>query len=138
MRERIGAPALLAAGTVVVLAAFVVFAVARSNLVELLVSMAVLGFGVGGFSAAMPAVILAVTPTSETSSAMSFNQVVRSVGFSLGSAVGGLVLAAGTPAGDLFPADAAYTSAAWIGMAAMAATAILCVVLRRGTAKPTR
>jgi predicted MFS family arabinose efflux permease len=42
----------------------------------------------------MPAVILTVTPIGETSSAMAFNQVVRSVGFSLGSAVGGLVLAA--------------------------------------------
>ena len=48
-------------------------------------------------------VILAVTPKSETSSAMSFNYVVRSVGYSLGSAVGGLVLAAGTDTGHLFP-----------------------------------
>ena len=60
----------------------------------------------------MPGVILAVTPNSETSSAMSFNQVVRSVGYSLGSAIGGLVLAAGTPPGELFPNDDAYTSAA--------------------------
>ena len=29
---------------------------------------------------------------SETSSAMSFNYVVRSVGYSLGSAIGGLIL----------------------------------------------
>ena len=35
------------------------------------------GFGVGVFSAAMPAAILAVTPPEETSSAMSFNQVIR-------------------------------------------------------------
>jgi predicted MFS family arabinose efflux permease len=78
----------------VVLAAFALFALARSNITELLIAMAILGFGVGSFSAAMPAVILAVTPEEEMSSAMSFNQVVRSVGFSLGSAVGGLVLSA--------------------------------------------
>jgi predicted MFS family arabinose efflux permease len=77
----------------------------------------------------MPGVILAVTPKSETSSAMSFNQVVRSVGFSLGSAVGGLVLAAGTETGDLFPTDAAYTTAALIGIAAMAVTAITSIAL---------
>jgi predicted MFS family arabinose efflux permease len=99
VRERIGAPLLLVGSAVVVLAAFALFAVARSNPAELLAAMAILGFGVGSFSAAMPAVILAVTPKSETSSAMSFNQVVRSVGFSLGSAVGGLVLAGGTDAG---------------------------------------
>ena len=48
---------------------------------------------------------------------MSFNQVVRSVGFSLGSAIGGLILAVGTPAASVFPADGAYTTAAWTGAA---------------------
>jgi hypothetical protein len=43
----------LAGSAVVVLVAFVLFATARSNLAELLVAMAVLGFGVGSFSAAM-------------------------------------------------------------------------------------
>ena len=129
LRERIGASPLLAGGAIVVLGAFAFFALARSSLAELLVAMAILGFGVGGFSAAMPAVILAVTPNSETSSAMSFNQVVRSVGFSLGSAVGGLVLAAGTDTGRLFPTDGAYTTAAWIGVASMAVTAMTSVAL---------
>jgi MFS family permease len=41
-----------------------------------------------------------------------------------GSAAGGLVLAAGTPAGHLSPSDGAYTTAAWIGAAVMAATAL--------------
>jgi predicted MFS family arabinose efflux permease len=131
LRERIGAPLSLAGSAIVVLGAFVLFAVARSNVADLLVAMAVLGFGVGSFSAAMPAVILAVTPQSETSSAMSFNQVVRSVGFSLGSAVGGLVLAAGTESGSLFPTDAAYTTAAWIGAAATAVAALTTIALVR-------
>ena len=131
LRERIGAPLSLAGSAIVVLGAFVLFAGARSNVADLLVAMAILGFGVGSFSAAMPAVILAVTPQSETSSAMSFNQVVRSVGFSLGSAVGGLVLAAGTDTGQLFPTDAAYTTAAWIGAAATAAAALTTLALAR-------
>ena len=90
-----------------------------------------LGFGVGSFSAPMPEVILAVTPQRETSSAMSFNQVVRSVGFSLGSALGGLVLAAGTDTGHLFPIDGAYTTAALVGIAAMSLTALTSLVLAR-------
>jgi predicted MFS family arabinose efflux permease len=137
LRERIGAPLSLAGSAIVVVGAFVLFAVARSDVADLLVAMAILGFGVGSFSAAMPAVILAVTPQSETSSAMSFNQVVRSVGFSLGSAVGGLVLAAGTDTGSLFPADAAYTTAAWIGAAATAIAALTTIALaRERTAAP--
>jgi predicted MFS family arabinose efflux permease len=131
VRARIGAPLLLAGSAVVVLGAFALFAVARSNLAELFVAMGVLGFGVGSFSAAMPGVILAVTPQRETSSAMSFNQVVRSVGFSLGSALGGLVLAAGTDTGHLFPTDGAYTTAALVGIAAMSLTALTSLVLAR-------
>jgi len=49
---------------------------------------------------------------------------VRSVGFAAGSAVGGLVLSAGTPAGHLSPADGAYATAAWTGAAVMAVTAL--------------
>ena len=131
VRERIGAPLLLAGSAVIVLGAFALFAAARSNVAELFVAMGVLGFGVGSFSAAMPGVILAVTPHRETSSAMSFNYVVRSVGFSLGSAVGGLVLAAGTDTGHLFPDDSAYTTAALVGIAAMAITTMTSLVLAR-------
>ena len=73
------------------------FALARTRAWESFVVMGALGFGVGTFSAAMPGVILAVTPPGETSSAMSFNQVVRSVGFSVGSALSGFILSAYTP-----------------------------------------
>ncbi|MFD7029218.1 MFS transporter [Streptomyces sp. NPDC059917] len=131
VRTRIADPLLLAGSAAVVGGGFVLFAAARSNLAELLLAMGVLGFGVGGFSAAMPGVILAVTPPSETSSAMSFNYVVRSVGYSLGSAIGGLVLADGTDTGHLFPNDRAYTTAALIGIAAMALTALTALTLAR-------
>lgn len=131
VRERIDGPLLLAGSAAIVGGGFVLFAAARSNLAELLVAMGLLGFGVGGFSAAMPGVILAVTPKSETSSAMSFNYVVRSVGYSLGSAIGGLALAAGTDTGRLFPDDGAYTTAALIGVAAMAITTMTSLVLAR-------
>ena len=131
VRMRIDAPMLLAGSAVVVGCGFVLFVAARSNLAELFVAMGVLGFGVGSFSAAMPGVILAVTPESETSSAMSFNYVVRSVGYSLGSAIGGLVLAAGTDTDHLFPNEGAYTTAALVGIAAMAITALTGLALAR-------
>ncbi|MCG0283817.1 MFS transporter [Streptomyces sp. PSAA01] len=137
LRERVDAPWLLAGSAVVIGGGFVLFAVARSHLAELFVAMSVLGFGVGSFSAAMPGVILAVTPKSETSSAMSINYVVRSVGYSLGSAIGGLVLAAGTATGHIFPKDSAYTTAALVGLAAMAITTMTSLVLARKRAPET-
>ncbi|MFF0270314.1 MFS transporter [Kribbella sp. NPDC004536] len=118
---------LLAASTGLVLAAFVLFATARSHLVEPIVANGILGFGVGAFSAAMPGVILAVTPKAETASAMSVNAVVRSVGFSTGSALGGLILAAHTT--GVFPRESGYGTAAWIGVAATAATLLIIAVL---------
>jgi hypothetical protein len=72
-----------------------------------------------------------VAPSSETSSSMSFNCVVRSVGYSLGSASGGLILAAGTGPGHLFPDDSAYTTAALVGIGAMAITTLTCLALAR-------
>ncbi|WP_238696992.1 hypothetical protein [Streptomyces sp. E5N298] len=70
-------------------------------------SMGVLGFSVGGLSAAMSGLILAVTRKAETSSDMSVNYVVRSACYSLGSAIGGgLSLAAGTGPATLSPTTA--------------------------------
>jgi predicted MFS family arabinose efflux permease len=118
--RRVGPFGLLVASGGVVGAAFMIFAAARGALAGSVVAMAVLGFGVGGFSAAMPQAILAVTPVTETASAMGLNQVVRAVGFSTGSAVGGLILAASTAAGGLLPTDRGYTTAAGAGVAVTA------------------
>ncbi|MFL5878856.1 MAG: hypothetical protein ACJ782_01935 [Actinomycetota bacterium] len=52
--RRVGPFGLLVASGGVVVAAFIVFAAARGALAGSVVAMAVLGFGVGGFSAAMP------------------------------------------------------------------------------------
>ncbi|TCC26518.1 MFS transporter [Kribbella speibonae] len=133
---RLGARSLLAASTAVVLAAFVLFAVARSHLVEPILAIGILGFGVGAFSAAMPVVILAVTPAAETASAMSVNAVVRSVGFSTGSALGGLILATHTT--GVFPRESGYGAAAWIGVCATAATLLIVAVLPLKPVAPER
>jgi predicted MFS family arabinose efflux permease len=128
---RLPAPALLAAASAVVLAAFGLFGAARGGLAGPLLAMSLLGLGVGGFSAAMPAVILRVTPQPETASAMGVNQVVRSAGFSLGSTLGALVLAAYTPAGAVFPASAGYAAAAWAGAAVTAVALAIALSLLR-------
>ncbi len=128
LRARVGARALLGASTVAVLVAFAVFALTRSYLAGPVTAIGVLGFGVGAFSAAMPAVILAGTPKAETASAMSVNAVVRAVGFATGSALAGLILAGYTS--DTFPSETGYTVAAWIGAATTAATLLVVAVLR--------
>ena len=135
VRKRISAHTLLIISTVVVLAAFVVFAAARGNLAGPLIAMSLLGFGVGAFSAAMPAVILDVTPAEETASAMGVNQVVRSVGFSVGSTISALILASYTAAGAVFPSSRGYAAAAWIGVAV---TALAVLIAATSRARPVR
>jgi MFS family permease len=135
MRERISAHGLLIVSTVVVLAAFVVFALVRGNLAGPLIAMSLLGFGVGAFSAAMPAGILDVTPAQETASAMGVNQAVRSIGFSLGSTLGALILAAYTADGAVFPSSRGYGSAAWIGVGV---TVLASVIAATSRARPVR
>jgi predicted MFS family arabinose efflux permease len=121
---------LLAASGVVVTVACALFATTRTlGVAWPIVAMGVLGFGVGGFSATMPQAILAVTPTEETAAAMSVNQVVRAVGFSVGSAFSALVLAAHTPVGNFVSTDAGYTTAAWVA----AALAVVSIALAAGT-----
>ncbi|MCO7272803.1 MFS transporter [Cellulosimicrobium cellulans] len=139
LRRRVADPVLLAGSALVVCGGFALFGAARSDPAELFAAMGVLGLGVGGFSAAMPGVILAVTPRSETSSAMSVNFVVRSIGNSLGSALGGLVLSVGTDPGALVPEENAYTTAALVGIGIMVVTTLTCLALaRRRPSAPAR
>jgi hypothetical protein len=71
---------------------------------------------------------------------MSFNQVLRYVGFSTGSAASAAVLSAATPAGRLLPDGDGYTTAALIGCGTWALTGVLSLLLprlgRRGTPTP--
>ncbi|TDE52806.1 MFS transporter [Nonomuraea mesophila] len=137
LRGRLPTMTVLAGGGGAVVAALAVFALARGHLWPAFAVMGLLGLGVGVFSAAMAATILATVPPEETSSAMSVNQVVRSVGFSIGSALAGLVLAAHTGAGATFPDETGYTTAAWTGTAAMAIAIVISLALRRTTPAPT-
>jgi predicted MFS family arabinose efflux permease len=126
--RRLSAARTVAASLGLVAFGFLVFCIGRSTLAGPVIAVAVLGVGVGAASAAMPAMILAATPADETASAMSVNQVVRSVGFSVGSALGGLILSAHTLRGG-FPTQGGYTTASILG-AVLAVAAATLVVLR--------
>ncbi len=128
-RHKVSPFGLLIANGVVIALACILFGTVRDMGVAWPIAiMGLLGFGVGGFSAVMPQVILAVTPSEETAAAMSLNQVVRSVGFSIGSAASGLILAAHTMTGTFSPTNSGYSTAAWTACA----LALLTIVLAAG------
>jgi MFS family permease len=101
----------------------------REDLWQLFLAMAVAGLGVGTVFAALPALIAAAVPAGEMGSAMSLNQVLRYVGFALGSALSATVLEAATPRGEQFPATGGYAAIGLIGLAACVVLAVLTAVL---------
>ncbi|SFO72475.1 Major Facilitator Superfamily protein [Geodermatophilus dictyosporus] len=112
-------------------AAFVLFALLRTDLWHLFAVMAVAGLGVGAAFAALPALVVAAVPPAETGSATSLNQVLRYVGFSVGSALTATVLAAATPAGGGSPAAGGYTVLAVAGVGVCLLTAVVTLLTGR-------
>ncbi len=115
LARRIGTPAVLAAGSVAIAAAGTFFALVHGALWEAFAAMGLLGVGFGFTFAAIPGLIARSVPAREVGSAMGFYQVIRSIGFSVGSALVASVLAAHEVGGARFPGEAGYTLALWIG-----------------------
>ena len=88
--------------------------VAHDALWEILIGMFGFGLGMGMTYAAMPALIARSVADTELGSAVSFNQVLRTVGGSFGSAVAGAVLAANL-APDLHPTEGGIKTALAVG-----------------------
>ncbi|SDL32243.1 MFS transporter [Nonomuraea jiangxiensis] len=127
----------LATGAVLVLAASVLFACATTGMGEVLTVMALAGLGVGAIFAVLPGLIVGSVPAHETGSATSFHQVIRYVGYAVGSAMSGAVLEAATGPGQPFPVAAGYTHAALLGGGVSVLTVVASIVLprlRAGTA----
>ncbi|MEV0278767.1 MFS transporter [Streptomyces sp. NPDC050610] len=113
------------------LAALLTFVFAHDSLWEVFVTMALAGLGVGVSFAVTPGLIVEGVPAHETGSAMSFNQVVKYIGYSAGSALSAVILqAAGTPGQEL-PPESGYRTAGLTGCAIWAATAVVAYVLIR-------
>lgn len=126
---RYGIRVVLPVGALIVAATLLWLALAHDRLFDVAIATALLGVGVGCSFAAMPALIVASVPPERTGSATSLNQVLRSVGGSLGSAVGVAVLAAHHPAGLPFPQESGYTVAFVAGAVICVATAALAILL---------
>jgi MFS family permease len=125
----VGARNLLPIGCLTVAAGGLVFALLDDRLWGAFAMMAVLGLGYGLTYAAIPGIIVRAVPESETGSATGFYQVVRYIGFSIGSALAASVLASETPAGAQLPKLAGYTTVTWIGIAICVAAAALAWLL---------
>ncbi|TDD02163.1 MFS transporter [Saccharopolyspora terrae] len=108
------------------------FAVANRSLLAVLAAIALLGFAVGGLFAVMPKLVLVGVPQEETASVLSINQIARSIGMSIGSALAGFLLAATTPNGALLPDQYGYITAALWALPPLAVSALIIAAQRGG------
>jgi MFS family permease len=123
LARRTSAELVVAASCVLLIASVVLFLLARGAYWQIVVAMALDGFGVGCVYAVNPLQITGGVPAAETGSAISFYQLVRTVAYSLGSTLSATVLVLYLPRGRAFPADAGYSAAAVV------CTAVLVVAL---------
>ncbi|GHB73873.1 MFS transporter [Streptomyces viridiviolaceus] len=136
--SRFGPYRVLPLGSLVVTVDLLLLALWRDHVAVLVLGTFLLGAGVGAAYAVMPLLIVRHVPPSETGSATSFNQVLRTVGGSVGSAAISAIMLAHTPAGGDVPRSSAYTTALLVTAAATFLGVVTAVVVpprRRATSK---
>ncbi|MEU3628008.1 MFS transporter [Amycolatopsis coloradensis] len=106
------------------------FVAGDQSLLAVLAAIALLGFAVGGVFAVMPKLVLVGVPQEEAASVLSINQIARSMGMSVGSALAGFLLAATTPDGGLLPTRSGYVTAAFWALPLLAVSALVIAASR--------
>jgi MFS family permease len=119
--RRFGQRPMIPVGSAIFTAAMLLFAFEHSYIWEAFVVTAMSGIGMGFTFAAMPSFIVRSVASHQTGSAMGFYQLVRSVGFAVGSAVAAVVLATFSSGSDPFPRVEGFQTCLFLG-------AGLCVV----------
>ncbi len=131
MIRRASAEHVVAASCLLLIAALGLYLFAIGSVATLVVVMAIAGFGVGCVFAANPVQIVAGVTAAETGSALSFYQVVRSIGLAIGSALAGTTLAAATPDGTTLPTVSGYRATGITGIIILTVALIASIVLTR-------
>jgi predicted MFS family arabinose efflux permease len=129
MAALVGARAVLPAGCLIVAGSGAFIALFHAAIWEAFLMMAIVGVGLGATFAAIPGLLVRSVPERETGSVMGFYQVVRYVGFSLGSALTAAILASHTERGGALPSEGGYTLALWVGVAICIAAAAVAWLL---------
>jgi len=131
--NRFGSPVTLLGGATVMAVAYVARVFLSSDLWQVVAGSVVVGIGTSMTFAAMPSLINAAVPPTETASANGLNTLLRSVGTSTASAaVAALTTGLVVTAGDgQYPTYGAFAVAFWLAAGASAAAALVTVPLLR-------
>jgi predicted MFS family arabinose efflux permease len=126
----VGGVRVLPFGALLLAFSLTIFATARGHWWTILLIMTATGFGTGFSFAVMPRMIVHAVPSEETSRALAMNQLLRAIGFSIGSALSATILTAHTIAPARLPTDRGYTVGALVALVLVLGTAALTLYLR--------
>lgn len=116
-------------GCLLFVGALLQFRYASSRLWEIYVVMGLAGLGVGCTFAVMPRLIMRAVPSEQTSGALGVNQVMRFIGFSVGSALSAAILGAFGGSAGALPRRLGYDVATLFGAGVWVMTAVISYVL---------
>ncbi|WP_273734142.1 MFS transporter [Mycolicibacterium septicum] len=133
-----GPKIVLVIGSVIIAAGYLAGIVLLGTPVGVMVLGLIVSFGVGFAFAALPALINAAVPVSETASANSINSLARSLGTSTSSAVMTAVLAqmTVTVAGHALPSLGGFRAALLIAAVAAAGAALIAMAIPKAPDRP--
>ncbi len=119
----------IAASSLIIAVGQLLFLLTRSGYPSVIAAMTLTGLGVGAVFAINPIQIVDGAPTQDTGSAISFYQLLRTVGYSLASALSATVLIAHIHPGQHLPPDSGYSAALLVDLAILAAALLISSLL---------
>ena len=105
---RLGSRGALLVGCLAAAVPWVILAAAHAEMWQILVATSLTGFGIGMSYAAMPTLIMAAVPSSQTGIATGMNANIRTIGGSIGTVLVATILGS-HPSAAGYPAESSYT-----------------------------
>jgi predicted MFS family arabinose efflux permease len=133
LSARRGAHVTLLVGTLILVAGNVAQALLPGTIPLLMIVLMVLSIATALCFSAMPTLIMAWVPVTETASANSLNSLLRTIGTSTCAAIGGTFLAAYTirVGGEVVPSATGFQVTYWMAAAASVGAAVLALAVAR-------
>jgi predicted MFS family arabinose efflux permease len=131
VRQRLSDSAILVIGSLLIAAGGAFFALVHTAVWDAFVAMAVIGSGFGYTFAALPGMITRSIPDTEVGSAMGLYQVIRYIGFALGSALAAAIVASHTIDHGTHVLESGFVTGLWIAAGICTAAALISWLLSR-------
>jgi MFS family permease len=136
LMRRFGTRVVLVGGSCMIAIAGAFLALEHTALWEAFVTMGLVGVGFGYTFAAIPGLIAQAVPDEDTGSAMGLYQVIRYVGFSIGSALTASIIAGHIAPGSSAPTAQGYITGLWVAGGVCAISAAISWVLVKDERAP--